>query len=84
LLVQPGFNTPILDTQQFGNFLSVFLRNSIILSSYTIFFDLIFAVAGFLTLLGVRQYLIKENYETQRILFFAVLCILRNHVNSTF
>ncbi len=72
LLTQPGVTTPITDTHQFGNFLSVFLKNSIVLSSYTIFFDLIFAAAGLLTLFGVRQYLIKENYEHKE--FYSLLC----------
>lgn len=72
LLFLPDFAIPILNTNQMGRFLSEFLKNSIVLSSYTIFFDLIFAVAGLLTLFGVRQYLIRENYEHKE--FYSLLC----------
>ncbi|MEN6295288.1 MAG: NADH-quinone oxidoreductase subunit N [Chloroherpetonaceae bacterium] len=72
LLTQPEFATPLVNINQTGDFLSEFLKNSIVLSSYTIFFDLIFAVAGLLTLFGVRQYLIRENYEQKE--FYSLLC----------
>jgi len=70
LLLNPVFTsgTSVLHPE---SFLGGLLKNSIVLGSYTVLFDIMFLLGGIMTLFAAKQYLAKENYELKE--FYSLL-----------
>lgn len=52
------------------------IKNSIVLGSYTVIFDLFFALGALLVIIASRQFLIKENYEIKEFYSLMVFSLL--------
>jgi NADH-quinone oxidoreductase subunit N len=63
IFASPEFFTDILKSGLGNSDFGKFLSDAVSLGGYTSFFDLLFAIAGILTLFAAKDYLKKESYE---------------------